>query len=547
MNSLSFSCSDPVFDEYGRASIGVNQMPGGTNYPFSQPCELRKILADLYLAFEDTAAGFVRPFSVAWLYGFGCLTGEEPSFDPVHDVDMCIVDAEGSVVFDSRNADEPQISDWGTRLQIIQWIKGSEVLRVVRYMSWTEDEVPEDFDYYIYEPADAELEERTVQPVPLHVRSLRLDSTDAINGNIILERGYNTSVEVSVPTRVNGGRFETSILIGAAPGSGLGRFGPACTGAKQTGIRRINGIGPDARGNLILNATGCYRVDRPVLQTESGGGMPQARVQDHALEINNDCGACCQCQDFINVYEAIRRMRDRYADLVLRAQVARDLYKLNRERFLKQADCRYNDPLRVVLQPVCPNMAAVSIGYCHQGDTCLTNVVIPFSFVYEDTTGYKDPDDPTKPLSADTTCPSGGDIVCGSCHRIGNVGEQRQRGLTPASNELYTPGGAWPNYYVTFDRLQPGSLGSISFYMQFVDSKSSDNVELVADAYQVDLPQPVTEYGVPIPGYIPGEGPVGEEAKADHLINQPVKASISILTAPCCDPESLDTIQPPPP
>src|ERR1051326_8371380 len=90
-----------------RVPFGVSQPPGhGASYPFMSPStEIQRLLGDFYLVYED--AGYVMPFSVAWLYGFGDQVVAAPSGfpAPTHARDLVITDAEGTVVFDSTTAD----------------------------------------------------------------------------------------------------------------------------------------------------------------------------------------------------------------------------------------------------------------------------------------------------------------------------------------------------------------------------------------------------------------------------------------------------------
>ena len=64
----------------GRQSIGVNQPPsGGSNYPFTQPSDdIKELLGDFFVSFDDIDEEIVYPLRVVWLYGFGDVSVSAP-------------------------------------------------------------------------------------------------------------------------------------------------------------------------------------------------------------------------------------------------------------------------------------------------------------------------------------------------------------------------------------------------------------------------------------------------------------------------------------
>lgn len=532
--SFSFSCSEPEFDELGRASIAVDQPPGGgDNYPFSNACDIDKLIADLYLAFQDDDCEFVPPFRIQWLFGFGCAEGDVPDGDMPHLFDMLIVDDADEPVFDTRTANEPEIVTWGTRLEVIQWVKNQEILRVVRFLKWQSEDEPRNWPYY-QEPEGALLDARTHSQIPLHLNSFRVAFGGQLSHAVVFQNGYNTTLETVVPTRVDGGRFETVLLVEAVAGSGDGRYGPACFDDTWSPVRRIAGRGPDNHGNYLADASECYRIERPVLsilsQSQDESQLRHVLVQNHTIQIFNDCGPCCECQDFLNVYEAIRQLRDRYASLIKEVGVLRDLYVQNLARFQAERDCRARDVIRITLQPRCPGELGLAVGICNNTDECLTNVVVPVSFQYADTTGLCDD------LTATTTYGETPLIICGNTLRSGNSSGVEADNNTPSHQEPYSLGGAWPHYYLMFNAIQPGAMGTVSWRLMFPDAVSGDRIELIADAYWSESPRaldPVS--GFPIPAYTPGSGPANPSIRIDRLVDCPKKASAEMLVEPCCE------------
>lgn len=547
-----FVCPPFVFDEFGRSNIAVNQPPGGgSDYPFVGESDIEQIIADLYLAYVDNDCELVHPFRIEWLNGFGC-EAPSPPIAVTHDFDMRIVDAEGTTVFDSRESDTFTTKMWGIRFLILEWHKDDDILRVVHHLTWTdkdtEDGTAENFSIYI-EPVKAILDERAVVQIPLRVRSLRTDFGDELKGNLVLSNGFNTELSTAVRTLLGSVRAVTTILLDVAPGIGDGRFGPACDEEDVIPIRTINNIPPDERGNFIFDATDCYRIERPVNEILNVSPR-QVQIEDHTIKISNDCGPCCECQDYTNVFEGIRRLSKRYSELIADAKRIRDQYVANKARFEEQRLCRIAENLRIVLQPTCPDVLGVAVGFCNSTDEPITNLVMPISFSYLDTTGNEEPGQPGVPLSATTTIDSGEPPTeeCGGTFRQGNTDPDLGKASLAVSSknnqfrEIYSLGGSYPHFWAFWDCIDPGAMATVTFQLRFDGSISTDNVELVIDAYSVSEPAIAPGGGPPIPGYVAGSGPVGEEAVAAKAALTPAKAVSGLLQEDCCPEESLSEI-----
>jgi hypothetical protein len=520
--SVASSCVDYVYDEYGRERIGVDQPQGGSNYPFVAPSDdIKDLIADLFLSYKDDTCGYTLPFRIKWLYGFGC----QGAYVPVghkYAYDLLIEDAEGVVVFDSREATSFHQQAWGSRLLVLQWETAEEVLRVVKFLAWSQEETPRDYPLY-FEPVNSTLDDRVAEKLPLRVRSITVGDY-TLRRDITLKNGYNTTLEAA-DTPATGSRRGSTLVLSGEPGTGLGRFPPEC-GETVIPIRRINNIPGNEKQNFLLDARKCYRVERPIFAVIKDSAPRQVQVVDHQLQLINDCGPCCTCDDYIAVYEAIRRLRDRYADLIARAQTVRDGYKNIRLRWQDHASCVQANGLRLIMQPVCPKRVAVAVAWCNATGECVRNVILPLQFVYEET--YC----PT--VTADTdpegTWDEGGSVTCGSAYRNGNALTSNQRGR----REPYTVGGSWPCFWVQFDSIDPGQMGSVSFTMEFPDSVSGDIVEAVADAYSVPTGSVGAGAGVPpIPGYDCGTGPTLTSLQY-RLVNCPIKSRVEILEGDDC-------------
>ncbi len=508
-------------------AIAVNQpMGGGSDYPLVRTNDINTLLADLYLAYVDDDCDYVHPLQIRWLYGFGANT-VVPPFTPVHAYDMLIEDADGQVVFDSRLADTPVSKFWGTDRRIIQWQYGDNTLRAVQHRLLLTD-----FDTYI-EPTDAVLDSRTVQQVPLRVRSLRLDVGSAYQGDITFSGGFNTELELLDAVRVDGTRFETELRLSASPGGGNGRFGPACGAEILQSIRSISAIPPDSHGNWNLDADGCFRIERPISAVLDSGPPRELRITDHTLQLFGDCGICCECEDFMAVYEGIRRMRNRYADMIERTQTARDLFQSMVDRFAARAACTQGAIVQGSIAKIGTSRLSFSIGYTNNGQYggCLQNVVMPISFAYLDTTGNMEPgSNPPVALSAVTTYSGAPILDTVTIVREGNfvISHDRRTGA-PAPRHTYQLGGSWPHYYIEFGAVSLGATASVFFRLDFPGATPTDVVEFIIDAYRTAGSEE-SGGGIPVDGYVPGSGPVGAAAQLASIApGGPQKVVTAIL------------------
>lgn len=391
-------------------NIGVLQPPGGArgNYPFVNPQpDIEHMLGDFYLSYEDPGCELALPFSVAWLFGFGTnVVAPIPGFPtPTHSHDIIVEDANGFRIFDSTTAIDFVKIPFADRLETIEWKTADAVCRVTRHTVFDPNLPPPIFDTFIT-PENGEVDGRTYRRVPLRVRSLRIGLTKLEMDDVVFSEGFNIGFEPGDPVPNDGGRLVTTLLMTARPGDGLGRQA-GCEDVEPV-IRRINGIGPDSSGNFKLDADGCYRIQRPTRLVNSAPrqvefGHPDITDAEAAaaIQLFNDCGPCCECDDFVRTYEGIRRLFFRYLDLGQRAERTRDQFRENKERWERSASCRFDNSMRIVVSQNGRCVLGVGGVFCNVTDCCISPVILKLKLeLLED--GSPIPAVAIEPLCTDT-------------------------------------------------------------------------------------------------------------------------------------------------
>lgn len=185
-------------------------------------------------------------------------------------------------------------------------------------------------------PDNAYLVGHTLQPIQSFVNTLTAEG-HTYDGVIELISGYNVDLSV-VPPLIEGtsARKRTQIQIDAEPGGGLGTY-PDCE-FEAPSIFTINGIGPDGQGNFLLNPVDCYRGQIPITNPLSG---PPWRFLPNAFKLFNDCSPCCECEDYIYVYdELLRRVYELAKTVSDRFYKVRDDYRALYDKIEAQKACR---------------------------------------------------------------------------------------------------------------------------------------------------------------------------------------------------------------
>lgn len=497
--------------EYGRQGIWYDQPQGGSDYPLVTPsADVRYLLADAYLSYTDPAtpaSNFELPFRISWLYGFGTEAGSDPDPDtpaPTHAYDIIIVDANDDVVFDSTASGMLYASRaWTAWLHITRWESpDGAVCSIVHHTAWGLTDTPpvQTYPRYFF-PDRAVLQEQTVSRLPNRVQSLIAILDTLTAKNVTLSGGYNMGLTVTTETAAAGGRRVTGITFDAIPGAGIGIY-VDCSPADNP-VRTINAIAPTATGHFFINAAGCYYARRPMRvlstsprrllpetelapgneievdlpddvagQTIAAVGWPDTTEYAH-LQLGNDCGACCDCADYISVAEYIQEQHARYVKIGRSLSAARDQYHINRDQWLAAKECLQQLPVRVVVQAQqCP-YADIGVQVCNQTDVCMTDIVVTIAIA---------------------TVPTGGivSVVPGFTYITGPTIEAGIQRVTTKRGAIELIEG---QLTTVIEQLTPGGSSTVRLRLNVADCGGAD---IIDTGYQVRATVIATVGGVPI-------------------------------------------------
>jgi hypothetical protein len=460
----------------GLQSIGVDQPPNAaqSNFPFIKPSDdIKRMFGDFYLSYEDPECVFALPFRVAWLAKFGEVV--VPNFpgrpDPVNKYDLIVEDANGLVVFDSTEAIDFVTIEFSDRLEAIEWKTEKAICRAVRHTKSNPNEPPLIFDRFI-EPEQSDLDVITYRQVPERVRSIRVGLTKLDPGDMIWDEGFNFGMAVQDPVSQDGGRFVRPILMSAQPGDGLGRV-PGCEDVEPL-VRRINNVGPNAQGGFLLDADGCYRIQRPTILTDVNPrtvqiGHPELTDEEAAaaLHLFNDCGPCCECDDFVRTYKGLKSVFARYEELGVRAEDTRDQFAINKARWEEEAACRFERPSRIVLQQEFDCTIALGAMHCNNSDECITPLVLRLTIqAFQD--GLPDP-------------AAGGSFLCE---------ETRRKGSDTNQNEIpFQFEGSFPILDSRFDSANAHETSRIRTRLRIPGCENGGALRITLTTHAPDFPE----------------------------------------------------------
>lgn len=436
--------------------MAVDQPQAGNTYPFLEAdLLLTRIVADLYLGYEDAGCEFVRPFRIKWLAGFGPAVVARPGGvpAPVWPFDMAIVDANDAVVFSTVTATSFTETPWGDRFFVMEWRNGRDILRVARYAKSESLLFWNTIETYIV-PTLSTLHERSLDRRPPRLTGV-LVGEDLLDAHIEFVSGYNVSLAIEEAEVADGGRRVTRVTINGVPNAGMGLF-PGCEDTDSY-IRTINGQRADDNGDFFFDGDGCFRVAPLTLALVEDDEVNYASVTAHNLHISQDCEPCCSCVLFANVYRVIQNQDTRQRGILATMMGVIDVHTANLERWNIQRECRLDQPLKITASPQCPCILNLSVAFCNYEDDCLADLRLDVDVA---TTGEM---------------PDGGPLVCGT----ENISSGIRGGDYSATGLL----GGYPNYRVYWAKVDPGGAAILKFSLKF-DCEAGDTVTITARAYR---------------------------------------------------------------
>lgn len=480
---LLSSCEPYEYADRGRDPIAVAQKLGH-EYPLVRPsANVRYLIADAYLNFDDpadydsTLTEYKLPFSIKWLYGFGCEPAAKPSWapSPTHYADVLIVDADGRTVFDSTTGTHKR-TNWTDWLDVHEWRTDDAIFRLVQHTKWQEDSVtPQDYPVHLV-PDAAVLDERVVERQPKRLKSITV-GLQKITGSIIeIQNGYNIdlvsqgTIEAASPLTFVGGRITGGgsslragykLEIDGTPGNGLGRF-PGC-GDIDIAIRRINGVPANEYGDWLLIPEQCYWYERPSIVLVPGDFYKKriVRVDPHTIQLHNNCLPCCECEDFVEVKLAMDSQYEDWLTTARRAERTRDIYRGNRERWITQKRCREDQPQRLQIEASCNSYVSVGYTYCNTSLDCVGPLEVKFCF---ETYGYS----------------AGGPAVAKDITIA--IHPNRTRKNNGISRRLFSYNMIWRDgcWWAYWDSLDAHTPGMIKFILRGCDAVDGDSIRVTA-------------------------------------------------------------------
>ena len=203
------------------------------------------------------------------------------------------------------------------------------------------------------------------------IRTLRFQNTSGdatvhtLNGRVTLQAGYNAAL--AVPAAAVGVRAPAQLSLDSQPGAGAGKY-LNCGGSSDGAIHSINALGPDSKYNFQwLADNACYWMTRVTAVVD--GRMTLVKSK---LRLLNNCGPCCSCQDYVDVYNRIRTLSSSTGTLYDGAKRVHDKYQEFVAMFRAKTEAlravkgvinlypRYN--WRVGVQAVLSNSTLVKVG-----------------------------------------------------------------------------------------------------------------------------------------------------------------------------------------
>jgi hypothetical protein len=156
---------------------------------------------------------------------------------------------------------------------------------------------------------------------------------EALGEKVIVKAGTNMLLNPLTAQQAGiteSARRKSVAEVSAIAGAGEGYY-VSCDPNTSPGIRTINKVPPNKLGSLMLEGLDCLWVETLMSSIVSQVGVyPNTDylgvLQTGLLALHNNCGACCDCPDYKEAYEAISRLWERAKVVAMGLEAARGRY-----------------------------------------------------------------------------------------------------------------------------------------------------------------------------------------------------------------------------
>lgn len=395
----------------------IGPPPAVAAYPF-RPGDDRGTVEDLFLYTDSTSRPLRPPITLI----SPAVVGGTPEFR--------FEDADGAEAFDTAAVGVTYAATvWGSGFTLHRWTLGYESLVVLARTA----DVP-------FAPPGGVLDERASDAALPSVRVLVVNGVEVTSGPVRFEAGYNCDVTAD-PTA-------GEVTFAAVPGGGEGVFAD-CTPAERV-LRTVSRAGPSpVTGAMGMDAADCLAVT----------------PSEFAVTLRADCRPCADCDDYVRLYKALKKLDDSGRALAERAADVRDRYRAAVERWNAEKACREAHPMRVSGTAYVSggsNCAAVVVAVCNPNRHCLADLSVRLDWSTDDGTGQ---------------------VVSNSTVLYTSGG----------SGRVYVMPGAWPTWYAAWGSVDPGRSVRLKFSICFPTAVAGQSATLTATASAAGLPDFASE------------------------------------------------------
>jgi hypothetical protein len=282
----------------------------------------------------------------------------------------------GAAFFDTNDAVTTNSSTWGD-WTVWTWNTARISLRVVvSKTAWDALADPTDltgqaesFNGCCLQVRPRQLQSLILEPVYVNENGQLLEGYPStpvtVSGDLVLSAGFNTVLNASPepdPGQVLAAGT-SRLLLESVPGGGAGKY-KDCD-AETPVLRLFNGQGGDAHGNLQLDATDYYWIERAVEfdGLPPGDNPRRGKVVTGRLVFNNDAKPCSDCEDYARLYEKLRRAYERASNTHDRLVIARQQYLYSKYLLERFKAALNNSEVGFALARVGPNTLGVKVEF----------------------------------------------------------------------------------------------------------------------------------------------------------------------------------------